>query len=102
MISLSACESTHDDIILEDFWRLMETTKPRRLPWLFPMSFSWPCVAVNMTVLMLSFDFRRNLAHSVVMIDPTNPRIWKDAVVAAVLFALLFFVDWIASFITGY
>lgn len=60
------------------------------------------CRSQAMTVLMLSFDFRRNLAHSVVMIDPTNPRIWKDAVVAAVLFALLFFVDWIASFITGY
>jgi len=60
------------------------------------------CRSQAMTVLMLSFDFRRHLAHSVVMIDPTNPRIWKDAVVAAVLFALLFFVDWIASFITGY
>ena len=79
-----------------------ETTKPRRVPWLFPMSFGGPARLLIMTVLMLSFDFRRNLAHSVVMVDPTNPRIWKDAVVAAVLFALLCFVDWIASLINGY
>ena len=51
---------------------------------------------------MLSFDFRRRCVHSVVMIDPTNPRIWKDAAVTGVLFALLCFVDWIASLITGY
>ena len=66
----------------------METTKPRRVPWLFPMSFG-ACVAVAMTILVLSFDFRRRCAHSVVMIDPTNPRIWKNAAVAGVLFALL-------------
>ena len=55
----------------------------------FPDVAWWPCVTVAMTILVLSFDFRRRCAHSVVMIDPTNPRIWKNAAVAGVLFALL-------------
>lgn len=59
-------------------------------------------MAEIMTVLMLSVDFFLSHHHPVVMIDPTNPRIWKDAVVAAVLFALLYFIDWIASLFTGY
>ena len=67
----------------------------------FPDVVWWPCVAGAMTVLMLSFDFRRRCVHSVVMIDPTNPRIWKDAAVAGVLFAMLCFVDLIAGLITG-
>ena len=68
----------------------------------FPDVVWWPCEAVSLTVLMLSFDFLRRCVHSFVMIDPTHPRIWKDAAVAGVLFALLCFVDWIAGLITGY
>jgi len=56
----------------------------------FPDVVWWPCCRSQaMTILVLSFDFRRRCAHSVVMIDPTNPRIWKNAAVAGVLFALL-------------
>ena len=37
-----------------------------------PVVVLWPCVAVNLTVLMLSLDFRRNGLHFVMMLNPTR------------------------------
>lgn len=75
-------------MFLEFFFRGQKQREPDRSDWLETMT-------------VLSFDFRRNHPHSVAMIDPTNPRIWKDAAVAGVLFAVVWVLDAILGLLMG-
>lgn len=122
MISISACASTYIDINLKDLNRIVwkrgetrgkcfcnsflgatnnasQTDRPGSPVCVgFAAASYWLWLA---TMTVLSFDFRRNHPHSVAMIDPTNPRIWKDAAVAGVLFAVVWVLDAILGLLMG-